>query len=143
MDPAFAGAPPHLRGAAADQVMATPGMIAPLGADASAHPPADAALGAEVGDWFALLKPRVLTLVVFTGVVGLLVAPGRLSPVLAFAAIAAITAAAGAAGAINMWYDRDIDALMRRTASRPIPAGRIAPQAALGYGITLAAASVV
>jgi len=94
-------------------------------------------------DWFTLLKPRVLTLVVFTGVIGLLVAPGHLHPVLAFTAVLCITVAAGAAGAINMWYDRDIDAEMRRTRNRPVPAGRIAPDAALAYGVTLAVGSVV
>src|SRR5271166_5953430 len=70
---------------------------------------------AELSDWIALLKPRVVVLVVFTGLVGLLVAPGHLHPVLAFTAVLCIAVAAGAAGAINMWYDRDIDALMRRT----------------------------
>ncbi len=98
---------------------------------------------ADYRDWLALLKPRVLTLVVFTGVIGLLMAPGHLHPVLAFTAILCITVAAGACGAINMWYDRDIDAIMRRTRNRPIPAGRIAPDAALGFGITLAAGSVL
>jgi protoheme IX farnesyltransferase len=95
-----------------------------------------------VGDWLTLLKPRVMTLVVFTGAIGLLIAPAPLHPVLAFAAILAIAIGSGAAGAINMWYDRDIDALMRRTRSRPIPAGRIAPGDALGFGIVLAVASV-
>ena len=94
-------------------------------------------------DWIELLKPRVILLVVFTGLVGLLVAPGALHPVLAFTAILCIAVGAGAAGAINMWYDRDIDAVMRRTARRPIPAGRIEPGEALGFGITLAAASVI
>ena len=94
-------------------------------------------------DWIALLKPRVMMLVVFTGLVGLLVAPGRLHPVLGFTAILCIAVGAGAAGAINMWYDRDIDAIMRRTARRPIPAGRIAPGEALAYGVTLAAAAVM
>jgi protoheme IX farnesyltransferase len=102
-----------------------------------------AAPEAALRDWLILLKPRVLTLVVFTGVIGLLVAPGHLHPVLAFTAVLCITVAAGAAGAINMWYDRDIDALMRRTRSRPVPAGRIAPDAALAYGVTLAIGSVV
>ncbi|HET8996114.1 MAG TPA: heme o synthase [Acetobacteraceae bacterium] len=94
-------------------------------------------------DWLILLKPRVVALVVFTGLVGLLVAPGHLHPVLAFTAVLSIAVAAGAAGAINMWYDRDIDALMRRTANRPIPAGRIEPGQALGFGLTLAAGSVL
>src|ERR1700759_2911682 len=98
---------------------------------------------AELGDWISLLKPRVMTLVVFTGVIGLLIAPGHLNPVLAFTAILCITVAAGACGAINMWYDRDIDAVMRRTRNRPIPAGRIEPGAALGFGITLAVGSVI
>ncbi|MCU0945313.1 MAG: heme o synthase [Rubritepida sp.] len=96
----------------------------------------------EVRDWITLLKPRVLTLVVYTGVAGLLVAPGSLHPVLALTAILCITVAAGAAGAINMWYDRDIDAVMRRTQRRPIPAGRISADGALAYGVLLGAASV-
>ena len=99
--------------------------------------------GAEWRDWFALLKPRVVTLVVLTGLVGMLVAPGHLNPVLAIAAVLCIAVAAGAAGAINMWYDRDIDAVMRRTAKRPIPAGKIAPGEALGFGIALSFASVI
>jgi protoheme IX farnesyltransferase len=99
--------------------------------------------GSEAADWIALLKPRVLTLVVFTGAIGLMIAPVKINPVLGCIAILCITMAAGAAGAINMWYDRDIDAVMKRTAGRPIPAGRIAPDAALGYGVFLAALSVV
>jgi protoheme IX farnesyltransferase len=94
-------------------------------------------------DWLMLLKPRVVSLVVFTGLVGLLVAPGHLHPVLAFTAILCIAVGAGACGAINMWYDRDIDAVMRRTARRPIPSGRIAPAEALGFGVALAVASVL
>ena len=97
----------------------------------------------DVRDWIALLKPRVMSLVVFTGVIGLLVAPGHLNPVLGFTAVLCIAIGAGACGAINMWYDRDIDAVMRRTRNRPIPAGRIEPGAALGYGVTLAVASVI
>jgi heme o synthase len=98
---------------------------------------------ADYRDWIALLKPRVLTLVVFTGLIGLIVAPGHLHPVLGLTAILCITVAAGACGAINMWYDRDIDAIMHRTRKRPIPAGRIQPGAALGFGITLAVGSVL
>lgn len=102
-----------------------------------------ALLGATAADWVALLKPRVMYLVVYSGAAGLLVAPGGLNPVLAFAALLCIAMAAGAAGAINMWYDRDIDAVMRRTAGRPIPGGRIEPGAALAYGISLAVLSVL
>jgi heme o synthase len=97
----------------------------------------------EVRDWIALLKPRVVSLVVLTGIVGLLVAPGRLPPALAVTAVLCIALGAGAAGALNMWYDRDIDARMKRTARRPIPSGRIEPGAALGYGLTLSVFSVV
>ena len=100
-------------------------------------------LPAEARDWFAMLKPRVITLVVFTGFVGLLLAPGPLHPVLALAAVLCIAVGAGAAGTINMWYDRDIDAVMRRTAKRPIPAGRIGAGEALGFGVTLGIASVI
>jgi protoheme IX farnesyltransferase len=99
--------------------------------------------GAGVGDYVALLKPRVMSLVVFTGFVGLYLAPGHLHPVLAMIAVLCIAVGAGAAGAINMWYDRDIDAVMRRTRGRPLPAGRMAPGEALGFGCTLAAASVL
>jgi protoheme IX farnesyltransferase len=100
-------------------------------------------IGAELEDWIALLKPRVMSLVVFTGAIGVLVAPGHLNPVLAITAVLCIAVGAGACGAINMWYDRDIDAVMRRTAGRPIPAGRMAPGSALGFGIVLACASVL
>jgi protoheme IX farnesyltransferase len=96
----------------------------------------------EVRDWITLLKPRVLTLVVYTGIIGLLVAPAPMHPVLAVTAILCITIAAGAAGAMNMWYDRDIDAVMRRTIKRPIPTGRISADAALTYGVMLAVGSV-
>ncbi len=106
-------------------------------------PMSDTLPEADYLDWIALLKPRVLSLVVFSGLIGLLVAPGHLNPVLAFTAILCITVAAGACGAINMWYDRDIDAIMRRTRNRPIPAGRIAPGSALGFGVTLAVGSVL
>ena len=118
-----------------------------LAGQASCSPPAPVLpsdlAGPEIADWVALLKPRVMSLVVFTGLVGLLAAPGRLHPVLALTAVLCIAVAAGAAGAINMWYDRDIDAVMHRTAHRPIPAGRIAPGAALGYGICLGVGAVL
>lgn len=102
-----------------------------------------AAPASTVGDWFQLLKPGVLVLVVYTGVAGLLVTPVLPEPVMAVAAILAITVGAGAAGALNMWYDRDIDAIMSRTARRPIPAGRIAAGDALAYGVLLGVASVM
>src|SRR6202040_2956831 len=98
---------------------------------------------AGVGDYIALMKPRVMSLVVFTALVGLVVAPGHLHPVLGFTALLCIAVGAGAAGALNMWYDADIDARMARTAARPIPAGRIAPGEALAFGIMLAVFSVV
>jgi protoheme IX farnesyltransferase len=97
---------------------------------------------ATVGDYVALMKPRVMSLVVFTALVGLMVAPGHLHPVLGFAALLSIAIGAGAAGALNMWFDADIDAVMSRTARRPIPAGRILPQEALGFGMTLAFGAV-
>ena len=98
---------------------------------------------ADWRDWLKLLKPRVVSLVVFTGWIGLYLAPGHLNPVLAFTAILCIAVAAGAAGAINMWYERDIDALMHRTRRRPIPDGRIEPGAALAFGVALGSASVI
>jgi protoheme IX farnesyltransferase len=97
---------------------------------------------AGVGDYLALLKPRVMSLVVFTALVGLAVAPGELHPVLAFTALLCIAVGAGAAGALNMWYDADIDALMARTADRPVPAGRVRPGEALAFGMTLAVGAV-
>src|SRR5712671_3171531 len=98
---------------------------------------------ASVGDYLALMKPRVMSLVVFTALVGLMVAPGHLHPVLGFAALLCIAIGAGAAGALNMWFDADVDAVMSRTAQRPIPAGRVLPQEALAFGMTLAFGSVV
>lgn len=98
---------------------------------------------ARVLDYVAILKPRVMSLVVFTGVVGLVLAPGHLHPVLAIVAVLCIAVGAGAAGAINMWYDRDIDRIMRRTAGRPLPAGRMPPGDALGFGVVLGVGAVV
>jgi protoheme IX farnesyltransferase len=98
--------------------------------------------GAAVSDYVQILKPRVMSLVVLTGFVGLAVAPGHLHPVLAAIAVLCIAVGAGASGAINMWYDRDIDAVMRRSAVRPLPAGRMLPGEALGFGVVLAVGSV-
>jgi heme o synthase len=98
---------------------------------------------ASAGDYIALMKPRVMSLVVFTGLVGLVVAPVHMHPVIAFTALLCIAVGAGAAGALNMWYDADIDAVMSRTAGRPIPRGRVAPGEALAFGMTLATGSVV
>ncbi len=98
---------------------------------------------AGVGDYIELMKPRVMSLVVFTALVGLLVAPGHVHPVIGLTALNCIAVGAGAAGALNMWYDADIDARMARTAARPIPAGRLAPGEALAFGLTLATFSVV
>ncbi len=98
---------------------------------------------AAPADYFALLKPRVMSLVAFTGAVGLYLAPGELHPVLAVVAVLCIAVGAGASGCINMWYERDVDAIMRRTQHRPIPSGRIAPRSALEFGVTLAGASVM
>lgn len=97
----------------------------------------------SAGDFFALLKPRVMSLVVFTGFVGMAVAPGTIHPVIAFAALLCIALGAGASGALNMWYDADIDARMMRTAERPIPQGRVTAGEALGFGATLSVVSVV
>src|SRR5712692_4881899 len=97
---------------------------------------------ASVGDYVALMKPRVMSLVVFTALVGVMIAPGHLHPVIGFTALLCIAVGAGAAGVLNMWYDADIDAVMRRTSSRPIPQGRIAPGEALAFGIVLAAFAV-
>jgi protoheme IX farnesyltransferase len=109
----------------------------------SAALPLATAPTAQVADYVEILKPRVMSLVVFTGVVGLVVAPGHIHPLLATVAVLCIATAAGAAGAINMWYDRDIDAMMRRTAGRPLPAGRMLPGEALGFGIVLGVGAVL
>jgi heme o synthase len=97
----------------------------------------------SVGDFFALLKPRVMSLVIFTAFAGLIAAPGTIHPWLGFVALLAIAVGAGAAGALNMWYDADIDAVMKRTSKRPVPKGTITPAEALGFGMTLAIGSVL
>jgi protoheme IX farnesyltransferase len=98
---------------------------------------------ASFGDFFALLKPRVMSLVVFTALVGLLVAPGSVHPFIAFFCVLCIAIGGGASGALNMWYDADIDRIMKRTKSRPIPAGKITEGEALAFGLTLSVFSVV
>jgi heme o synthase len=100
-------------------------------------------LPADWRDFVALTKPRVMSLVVFTGLCGLLVAPVQLPPVLGFTAILCIALAAGACGALNQWYEADIDAKMRRTAQRPLPAGRMDRQSALHFGVGLGGFSVL
>jgi len=100
-------------------------------------------LPAEWRDLLALTKPRVMSLVVFTGLCGMIAAPGAINPVLGFTAVLCIALGAGAAGALNQWYEADIDALMKRTANRPLPAGRMTRQTALHFGVGLAIFSVV
>ena len=97
---------------------------------------------AGAGDYLELMKPRVMSLVVFTALVGLYVAPGHLHPVIASTALLCIAVGAGAAGALNMWYDADIDARMARTAGRPIPRGDVTPGEAAAFGMTLAGFSI-
>src|SRR3546814_16575347 len=96
---------------------------------------------ATPADYFELLKPRVMSLVIFTGLVGLVVAPGTINPVIGFVALLCIAIGAGASGALNMWYDADIDARMKRTVSRPVPAGRVTPGEAFGFGLKIGRAS--
>ena len=98
---------------------------------------------ASAGDYLALLKPRVMSLVVFTALTGIAIAPAHIHPLIGFTALLCIAVGAGAAGALNMWYDADIDARMTRTARRPVPMGRVQPGEALAFGLTLSAFAVV
>ena len=98
---------------------------------------------AQFGDYFALLKPRVMQLVVFTALVGMLAAPTSVHPIVGFASILFVAIGAGASGALNMWWDADIDSVMRRTAKRPIPAGKVEPGEALALGVALSGLSVM
>ena len=98
---------------------------------------------ARPSDYVALLKPRVMSLVIFTALTGVLISPVHVNPVIGFASLLAIAMGAGASGALNMWYDSDIDALMRRTQRRPIPAGRMRKEDALGFGLVLAVLAVM
>lgn len=106
--------------------------------DAAARPAAEP----KIRDFIELLKPRVMTLVVFSGIAGIVLAPGHLHPFLVAVAVACIAIGAGASGAINMWYERDIDAVMARTRGRPLPMGRVEPAEALGFGVVLTILSV-
>jgi len=116
----------------------------PLAFDAAATAaPGDWAGNGGFGDFVALLKPRVMSLVVFTAMVGMLVAPVSVHPVVALAAIIFIALGAGASGALNMWWDADIDAVMRRTMNRPVPSGKVSPGEALGFGLSLSALAVI
>ena len=99
--------------------------------------------GGDVADYIALMKPRVMFLVVFTALVGLVAAPEGLHPVLALASLICIAAGAGASGALNMWFDADIDARMARTAARPVPRGHVTPEEARSFGAVLAVGSIV
>ena len=96
-----------------------------------------------VSSFFKLMKPRVMSLVIFTGFAGMYLAPGELHPILAVISLLAIAAGAGASGAINQWYDRDIDAVMQRTCTRPIPSGEVEPSEALAFGIIVSFISVL
>ena len=123
--------------------LSRPGPPSRLGVDPSAHAAYPDAALRRVPDFVALMKPRVMALAVFTALVGLLIAPGHVDPVLGAVAVLAIAAGAGAAGALNMWYDADVDALMSRTAARPIPRGRVSGAEALIFGLLLAGAAVL
>src|SRR5258706_5798674 len=141
MDAAVAAAVPSVQRVAPDQVMSlaseNAALASPLQAEIAYAEPSMAG----AGDYLALLKPRVMSLVVFTALAGLVNAPGHMHPVLAFFALVCIAVGAGAAGALNMWYDADIDAVMSRTAQRPVPAGRVKPGEALAFGMVLAGLS--
>ena len=97
----------------------------------------------KVSGFFQLMKPRVMSLVIFTGFTGIYLAPGDLHPILTFISLLAIAAGAGASGAINQWYDSDIDAIMKRTSRRPIPSGEVKPEEALAFGVTISIISVL
>ncbi len=111
--------------------------------DATLDAPVTAPGEAEMGDYWALLKPRVMSLVVFTAMVGLVAAPGGVHPFIAFVSVLCIAVGGGASGALNMWWDADIDAQMRRTRNRPVPAGRVSPGEAKALGLALSGFSVM
>ena len=114
-----------------------------MGSTASSATMIETPREAEMGDLFALLKPRVMSLVVFTAAVGLVVAPGQVHPLIAIASILFVAVGAGASGALNMWWDSDIDATMQRTRSRPIPSGTVSRETALYIGVWLSGFAVV
>ncbi|GEP08174.1 heme o synthase [Methylobacterium gnaphalii] len=114
-----------------------------LSSEAQAFNPTASAAGGEVSDFFALLKPRVMVLVIFTALVGMVISHPSVSPIIAGISLLMIAVGAGASGCLNMWWDADIDALMTRTAKRPIPDGRILPNEALAFGMVLSVGSVL
>jgi protoheme IX farnesyltransferase len=109
----------------------------------NAHATTDGLYGPSVADFWQLLKPRVMSLVIFTGFVGMFLAPGEMHPLLFVISLFAIAAGAGASGAINQWYDRDIDAIMERTRGRPVPSGAVEPAEALSFGLVISTLSVL
>lgn len=125
------------------ELASVPSLADRAGASAASVTERELTLLTELSDWISLLKPRVISLVVFTGVVGLLIAPGPHDLLLSAGVVLCTAVGAGAAGALNMWYDRDIDQVMRRTAWRPIPSGRISSEAGFCYGLLLAILSVL
>src|SRR5690349_11277485 len=144
MEGVFASAVPQLRRIAGCRLTGAGVFVSNL----SETPPSiplrlATAPAAGVADYVEILKPRVMSLVVFTGLVGLVLAPGHVHPVLAAVAVLCIAIGAGAAGALNMWYESDIDRMMRRTAGRPLPDGRMMPGEALGFGAALGVGAVV
>ncbi len=132
----MASSSPHMASqsaiSAADSTLSVPAAIAEIGLSE-----------ASPKDYLALMKPRVMSLVVFTAFVGLLVAPGTINPLVALATLVCIAIGAGASGALNMWYDRDIDAIMRRTRTRPLPQGKMPPASALTFGVILSVMAVL
>src|SRR5690349_22678874 len=143
MDAEFASAVPPIRDAAADRREVGPLRTRRVAFVDDSKGYVTAAGGARVEDYFALLKPRVMSLVVFTAIIGLLLAPGGINPVVCFIAILCSAIGAGGSGALNMWYDADIDRVMSRTANRPIPAGRVSREEALTLGLVCSGFSVM
>ncbi len=125
---------------APESVMSMTSLTNAIPAESEAFAPA---AGGDVRDYFALLKPRVMVLVIFTALVGMVVSHGHVSPVIAGISLLMIAVGAGASGCLNMWWDADIDAVMTRTAKRPIPDGRIRPDEALSFGLVLSVGSVL